>query len=280
MAIDFPASPALNQSFTAAGLVYIWNGYAWTGGGPAAAVLAHGQCRYVWEGANACRLVPYNGNALIISGKSEIVPAAGIPITGAGTFANTNYYIYAYMNAGVMALEKATTGYARHTNGVIIKSGDPSRTLVGMSRSFDGTTWLSEQTYGIYNISWFNRRKLSVQGQIATGSTAATTPTEVNSSTRIHLMNWGGEAVSLINNGAIILSALGTPSLSIWMDNTAQLGAGPSVTIPTGTYYHNAAVAQEFVPAEGYHFYNVKTTSPAGTSTVTLNYGLCGSTWG
>jgi hypothetical protein len=33
MAMDFPASPTLNQVFTSGGVTYAWNGYAWVGGG-------------------------------------------------------------------------------------------------------------------------------------------------------------------------------------------------------------------------------------------------------
>ena len=34
MALDFPSNPSLGQSFTSDGAVYVWNGYAWTGGLP------------------------------------------------------------------------------------------------------------------------------------------------------------------------------------------------------------------------------------------------------
>lgn len=33
MAIDFPASPTLGQVFTSGAVTYVWNGYAWEGGG-------------------------------------------------------------------------------------------------------------------------------------------------------------------------------------------------------------------------------------------------------
>jgi hypothetical protein len=32
MAMDFPTSPALNQTYTYAGITYTWNGYGWIGG--------------------------------------------------------------------------------------------------------------------------------------------------------------------------------------------------------------------------------------------------------
>ena len=33
MALNFPASPVLNESFTAAGITYIWDGTKWTSKG-------------------------------------------------------------------------------------------------------------------------------------------------------------------------------------------------------------------------------------------------------
>lgn len=240
----------------------------------------HGQCRYLWESANLCRLVPHNGNALIINGNTEIVPSAGITITGAGTVANTIYYIYAYMNAGVMALEKSTTGYARHTNGVMIKSGDPSRTLVGMSRSYDGTTWFSEQFYAVYNLSWFNRSKRAVQGQ-ASGAVSTTSGSlvEITPVSRISLMNWANEGVSIHVGGAFSGNAVGTTTFILIADvaMTWLNALGAQHTIPAATYLGALCYSAEYPASEGYHYYNL---ALAAAGTVTANYALTGSTWG
>src|SRR3954464_2167217 len=113
MAIDFPASPTLNQSFTSAGVVYTWNGYAWSGGGPAAVAFPHGQCRLVYIDANTIRLMPYDGNRLFIGNAAQVVPSAGVALAVAGLTAGARYYIYAWMNGAAMTLETSATGHAQ-----------------------------------------------------------------------------------------------------------------------------------------------------------------------
>src|SRR4051812_27573289 len=110
MAIDFPASPTLNQSFTSAGVVYTWNGYAWSGGGPASVPFPHGQCRLVYINTTTIRLMPYNGNRLFIGNAVQVVPSAGVSLAVTGLTVGLVYYIYAWMNGAAMTLEASTTG--------------------------------------------------------------------------------------------------------------------------------------------------------------------------
>jgi hypothetical protein len=84
---------------------------------------ALGQCKLSKSGANLI-LLPYKGNKLTINGTSQSIPAAGITLAPPATTL-TLYYIYAYMNAGVMTLEASTTAHVTDaTTGVEIKSGD------------------------------------------------------------------------------------------------------------------------------------------------------------
>lgn len=64
----------------------------------------YGQCELSLVGANL-KLLPKNGNKLMIAGRLEDVPAAGVSLAPAGLTPSTLYYIYAYMNAGEMIME-------------------------------------------------------------------------------------------------------------------------------------------------------------------------------
>ena len=59
MALDFPSNPSLGQSFTSDGAVYVWNGYAWTGGLPL--TVATPGVSGLMPGADKTKLDPIRG---------------------------------------------------------------------------------------------------------------------------------------------------------------------------------------------------------------------------
>lgn len=322
MALDFPASPAVGQVFSAGNVSYTWNGYAWMGGPqlvpahiisdtpPAnpiqgqtwwesdtgmlfvayndgnttqwvqinamAGAGAHGQCRYRLEGLNGV-LRPYGGRWLIINGKSELVPAAGVSLVPAGLGTGGIYNIYAYMNAGVMTLEASATGHSTHTDGVEIKTGDPTRTLVGMSRAGSATSWTPNAVNVVANISWFNRSLLAGQASGSGSIVNAASAQEFSSATRVYVMNWAGEAINLVHAGFVYSSVIGTPGLSLWVDEN-NVGAGTNFTIPAATYYHNTSFSWTGATVEGYHYCNVRASTPGGT--LTGVYQISVAVWG
>ncbi|HYE89532.1 MAG TPA: hypothetical protein VEA38_00875 [Terriglobales bacterium] len=94
--------------------------------------LLHGQCYLSWVSASSIKLLPLNGNRLIINGTTQTIPAAGVSLSNSGLTTSTTYYLYAYMNGSTMTLEASTTAHATSsTDGVEIKSGDQTRTFVG-----------------------------------------------------------------------------------------------------------------------------------------------------
>lgn len=140
---------------------------AWTAEriGQAIAVLAQnavrqlGQCRLVRDSATQLKLNPHNGNLIFINGVGEQVPSAGVVVTNAGLAASTLYYVYAYMNAGVMTLEFSVTASATDTTyGHLIKTADATRSYVGNVR-VDAASQFPAATVGAAtNVrSWFNQ---------------------------------------------------------------------------------------------------------------------------
>jgi hypothetical protein len=106
--------------------------------------------------ATSIRLDRYNGQHLWIGGRNEVVPSAGVALSNAGLAANTWYYIYAWMNDGVMTLEASTTSplfYADY--GIRIKNtgGGEVYTLVGRARTNGASQFFNDFTaYGVQSI--------------------------------------------------------------------------------------------------------------------------------
>lgn len=153
---------------------------------------------------------PYNGNNLIINGVPQAIPSAGVTISNASLAASTVYYVYAYMNSGVMTLELSTTTYAVGTTGIVQKNGDATRTLVGMIRTTSGSQF-ADSTSQIFCLNWFNRR--SKRGVVQTLSDQAFTNNsmaEVSASMRIEFLVWNNSVDAVPSNDAGLIIANGT----------------------------------------------------------------------
>lgn len=152
-----------------------------------------GNCRLAKSGANLL-LTPFNGNHLTINGALQTVPAAGVTLAPTGV-AGTLYYIYAFMSGSTMTLEASTTTHATDTTtGVEIKSGDATRTLVGMARPAAGPVWVDSINSRTV-ISWFNRRPIACQAGLGGNiSNSSTTAAELSTSLQNLFLTWGDAA--------------------------------------------------------------------------------------
>lgn len=174
-----------------------------------------GQVRISVSGGNIL-LSRYNGSMLWINGKNETVPNAGVTLLPTAVVAATLYYIYAFMSAGVMTLERVTTVPVTDTTfGIRVKTGDATRTLVGMAIAQTGGTWTDIPSYrGV--ISWFNQRPIEcvipLGGNI---STASVTSVELDSSYRIAGLAWVGNPVAAGHSGSASNSSIATVGVNI-----------------------------------------------------------------
>lgn len=169
----------------------------------ASADLQHGQCVLEKSGANLL-LKPRNGNKLIINGASYSVPAAGITLAATGLTPGTLYYIYAYMSGGTMTLEASATGHSTDaTTGVEIKTGDATRTLVGMARPITGPAWQDAAAQRFVR-SWFNRQRLTGYNAFAANrTTTSMTYVEMSSAERAEFLVWSAESVVFATGGGM-----------------------------------------------------------------------------
>jgi hypothetical protein len=171
-----------------------------------------GQCYLSKVGANLV-LSPQDGNFLNIQGVIQTIPDAGVVLTPSGAAASTFYYIYAYMNVGVLTLEYSPTAYAVQAGtGTKIKSGDSTRTLVGIWSSAAANVWSTIATEGA---SYFNpvRKTCWMNGSGGTVgvSTTSTIFAEMTSTYRTQFVTFA--------NREVVLGIRGRANLSV---NTAS----------------------------------------------------------
>src|SRR3990167_7248003 len=166
---------------------------------------------------------------------------------------NTLYYIYAYDNSGTTTLEASTTAPATATlHGVRVKSGDESRTLVGMAFAGTGGAFTNSGNNSLV-ASWFNRKVRVATSSFSTNrTTASTTPVELNTEIRCHFAIWDDEVVSVgatltvanpTNDGAT--SHLGFDVVFPHNNLGSQVSAAASVTGPSGISYHKLGLRSE-----------------------------------
>lgn len=154
-----------------------------------------GQCRLVYESATLIRLSPFNGNKLIVNGAPVVIPDAGITLAPTGLTASTKYYIYAYVTGGTLTLEASITAYATQAGtGIKIKSGDPTRTLVGMVFVNASTQFVDNLTNRLVR-SWFNEKPFYSRSQFTSGVALSGVNVwyEFDSANRQYFLPWADE---------------------------------------------------------------------------------------
>lgn len=213
-----------------------------------------GQCRLVKSGANIV-LQPYQGNRITINGAAQRIPSAGVSLAATGLTPSTLYYIYAAIVSGAIALEASTTGHSTDTTtGVEIKTGDPTRTLVGMARPVTGPAW-QDAAQQRFVISWFNRQELELFGAFSTGRNyGSSTPGEPNSEIRNEFLTWGGVPFKSFIDGAAQID-----TISAYVNTYVALdGVAQDASCAFQAYAANArgpvsCTLARSVP-EGYHY--------------------------
>lgn len=229
----------------------------------------HGRCRLAKSGANLV-LSPFNGNTLVINSAIYEIPDAGVSLVPSGLTISTAYYIYAYMNSGTMTLENSTTANAVQAGtGVYIKSGDATRTLVGMEYATGATTWAG------YTRSWFNEPGYTATGVLtANRTTTSATFAEVNSEIRTNFLVWTGEIVEAsIRASAYHNSGGGTLVSGLSFDGgTAEDGAvtvqAATVAADLGIWKNLGGSWHKSGLSEGFHYATMFVKTSAATMTI------------
>lgn len=247
---------------------------------PANSLPALGQCQLAYVSSTQIALTRKNGKKLTINGTAQDIPSAGVTLANTGLTAATLYYAYAYMNAGVMTLEASATGHSTDSStGVEIKTGDATRTLVGMVYMGAGTpgTFVDSATQRFVR-SWFNRKKQVLKGNFtASRSTSSNTYVELNTEIRVEAVLWNDDLVNASSSGT---ATGGTSAMSVFTaistdGATAQAGlesAGEGYS--AGSHDVSTALSGPISGlAEGKNFFTLLGRATANTGTWSYNTG-------
>jgi len=235
-----------------------------------AAAPTAGDCRLTKSGANLL-LSRLGGRALTINNKPEAIPAAGVLLAAAGLSAGTTYFIYAFMSGGTMTLEASTTAHIPDTTtGIEIKTGDATRTLVGMARPGAGPVWVDTPAQR-FVVSYFNRRGIAGLAHFTTDRiTASTTYVELNAEIRNEFLTWADEVVQARFNGSASADTIADVKSSIGIDGATAEDVLTRSVSAVGTYNQPVAVTLfKSGLAEGYHYATGLGSVAAGNGTWT-----------
>lgn len=228
----------------------------------------HGQCRLSVVSTSSLKLAPYGGQSLIINGALQLVPSAGITIGNGSLVASTRYFVYVFMSSGVMTLELSTAGHTTHTNGVEIKSGDPTRTFVGMIYTNASIQFLDAPTTR-HCLNWFNR--LNISATITTSGSLSFTnggSAKISPTVDLSFLCWGDEAVYAGLDGSYNnVTTTTSTSVREAIDGVAfGAVAGAYANSNGGMNYSSSNID---LLSEGIHIASVFAGVSGGTGTVT-----------
>ena len=250
----------------------VYNGTNWILLLPNNALGGLPQCgRLEFVSATSLSFKPFKGDQIKINGAIYNIPSAGIAglgntgvflngVAGQNLIASQLYYVYCFNNSGVLTGDFSTTHATSATAGnvgVEIKSGDDTRTLIGMVFTNASAQFVSSLTSRTV-VSWFNRRRLSLAGtSLAGAASSVASLVEINSLARVQFLPWAGEAVDLRLGGVTSSNIAGAQTFT-----NIGLDAGLTPLLPqsavgdpyAGGALSAAAGAVSSDPTEAFHF--------------------------
>lgn len=245
-------------------------GAGWTGSQDL--VIPATSAQLTFTSATVLTLTPKVGGQLWIASSGAVgfnyaVPAA-LTITNAGLLASTLYYAYAAISGGNMILELSTTGYALASNGMPQKSGDATRTCVGMALT-NGSSQFVSQDGSLWVRSYFQRQLQRSRSQFsADRTTTSATFVELNTEIRNNVLVWSGEQVEFHTTGAFACAANQSAATQIAFDGTT--GEQESVAVASNSGTNRGPCAINGVKtglSEGNHYATLLGARDAGTAT-------------
>jgi hypothetical protein len=238
---------------------------------PDTTTAAVAQCRVDINGGSVF-LTRFDGKYITVDGDLHEIPEIGLGVLLSSLTLDVTYYLYAYINIGVLSIQASTTGHSRDSStGVEIMTGDPGKSLVGMVRRVSGE--------GSFALSWFNRTPKLFRKERQGFNLSATGGAfvEIYSANRVHFLAWGDEVTEIDiefhhttdggTNGVAAISIDGDTSASVggnasyvWLLEALETGA-----LSFGDDVHHSTHCSRLL-TEGYHFANLAAFTAAGST--------------
>jgi hypothetical protein len=219
-------------------------------------------------------LVPFRGGYLWINGLNYPVTGT-LTFASSGLVANTLYYLYAKVTGGVIATDTpSTTGYTVGANGMPVKSGDATRTLVGIAHTQVGSAqWISQDGF-LWVRSYFGRQLQRTRTSFtAQRSVSSASFAEINNEIQNNVLVWSGEQVRFSTTGTVTVAAANrTAATQISFDGGAtelesSVVSGTTIGGEGGLTMNASISGIKTGLAEGSHFCTLFGASSAGTAT-------------
>lgn len=207
---------------------------------------AHGQCQLLLSSSTLLTLAPYHGQRLMVNGRAEKV--ASPTLSNAGLTNNTTYHLYSYMNSGAMTIEPSVTAPVVGSDGVKIKTGDPSRTYVGTIRYGAGVFNDNLVARGV--ASHFNRRLRPISTNFSGASTTSATFITLGGVT-ISTLQFADESLEVSFGGLGSVNSAGQNLLQFVAVDGVAATTQQTLTESASLNGINVAIPPGFVDATG-----------------------------
>jgi hypothetical protein len=243
------------------------------GGWPAARVaeVAPQSGRLSYVSATQIKFAPFNGGSVKIAGALYQIPSAGVTAANTSAYVNgtagqnlaasTLYYVYLFNNAGTLTIDFSSTGHAADSTagnvGVEIKSGDNSRTLIGMIYT-NGSSQFSDTQQFRGVATWFNRRLRALVGASTSNAQTSSTSSwvELDSTKRAYFLAWAdSDILTYVGGSASNTSASNTTLYdAAGIDGASAFAAEGSISPQSPNLGWGVPNVLAYAVSEGNHY--------------------------
>ena len=236
--------------------------------------------RLAYVSATQLSFAPFNGSFIKINGLFYAIPSGGITglantnvyVNGTASqnlAASTIYRVYCFNNAGTLTADFSTTAHTTSSTagnvGTEIKSGDDTRTLIGLIYT-NASSQFADAPTTRYVRSWVNRKRINFSAS-ASGTTGSTTFVTLATGA---FVSFGDESISMGLAGYQNINAIGTSQSQILFDGAAVIANFN--TCPTSGYYQALALTYQGPDnSEGRHQADLQMLTNTGTLTYSLS---------
>jgi hypothetical protein len=230
-------------------------------------------CRLQVSSSSVLAIALQTSGSIFINGANyNLIDSVGAtPFkSNSGLTAATLYYVYCYWDGTAVQIEFSTTAFTASVYGHLVKSGDATRTYLGMVYMGAGTpgTFVDSDTQR-FCASYYNRQNKPVQRTALTGTPTTTSATfvELTSGDKVEFIAHGEEWSSCYYNGCALNATVGNIcGAAVGVNGTAVALAPNLFNQPVAAAYAMPIAGNiGYKFTAGYNYINMLGKSSGGT---------------